>query len=269
MTKEPERLDCGLIRQAMPESRRDLAIVLKQTTESTNDDAKKLGAIGAAHGTLVLSETQTRGRGRFSRGFYSPAGTGLYMSVILRPGFALSDAPLVTIASAVAVCRALKSLSGFFPAVKWVNDVYLFNKKICGILTETAMSAQSGGAAGVVTGIGINVSAKSGDFPPELRDKAGSVYPDGDPKISRSALAAYILNELLDICDEADAGRRDFLHEYKSLLFMLGRQVSYTRGGESGRGLAYDVDGRGRLLIKVSGNGDTVALDSGEVSVLI
>ena len=279
----------------LPGSAADVEIAVLQTAGSTNDVAKKLAAGGAKNGALVVADTQTEGRGRYARAFYSPSGAGLYMSAVLRPGIGFREAPLVTIAAAVAVCRSVKKLTGFSPSIKWINDIFLNGKKVGGILTEAAaypqsgpvspdaaayphnglaspdlaLNPQSGGViAGMVAGIGINVSVRDEDFPEELRRTAGSLYPDGNPKIAREALAASIFAELLALCEPRPLRERLFLDEYRSLSFVLGRHVCYTRGAESGAGLAAGIDGDGRLLVR-SASGDIAALDSGEVSITL
>lgn len=262
-------LDCGY---------RGLDIIVKQSVGSTNDEAKLLAVNGAAHGTLIAAEAQDRGRGRFARRFHSPPGTGLYMSIVLRPGIPSADAPLITVAAAVAVCRAVKRTTSLSPAIKWVNDVYLDGKKICGILTESTFDAESGGITSAVVGIGINISGRIDDFPGELRQTAGSLYPDGNARVTRNALAAAILNETLDLCGnlfhagplpDAAAARRELMREYRERSMLTGRDVTYTRGAESGAGRVLGVDDDARLIIRINENGETVALNSGEVSILL
>ena len=265
LIKEPDMLSPEGIKIYLPDEYKALKIVVRQSAVSTNDEAKMLAIKGAAHGTAVLAETQSGGRGRYSRAFHSPAGTGLYMSAVLRPKISLSDTPIVTIAAAVAVCRSIRKLTGLLPAVKWVNDIYLGGKKICGILTEAALDAESGEITGVVAGIGINVSTKTGEFPAELRDSAGSIYPDGNALVSRNAFAAHILGELLGLCEGQRIADRDFMREYRELLFMLGKDVTFTRGAEQDTGVALDVDADGRLLVKRRADGEILALNSGEI----
>jgi len=216
---------------------------------------------------LIAAEEQSGGRGRYSRSFYSPFGTGLYMSVVLRPGLKASEAPIVTVAAALAVCRSIRGLTGLSPAIKWVNDVMLYDKKICGILTEATSDAENGAVSSMVVGIGLNVSARDGDFPPELHGVAGSIYPDGNPQVSRNAFAASIINELLALCDRQIVTERAFMSEYRELSCVLGKRIRYIRNGESGEGLAADIDGDGRLIVIINGSEAPLALDSGEVSI--
>ena len=154
-------------------------VQLYDTLESTNRTAKLLALEGAAHGTLVLAGGQTAGRGRLGRSFASPAGKGVYCSVVLRPPLPAANAQTATIGAAVAVCRAVQMLCGLELAIKWVNDLYYKGKKVCGILTEAGTDLESGQLEWLVVGIGLNLTATAEDFPPELAAKAGSLYPGG------------------------------------------------------------------------------------------
>ena len=152
-------------------------VQLYDTLESTNRTAKLLALEGTAHGTLVLAGGQTAGRGRLGRSFASPAGKGVYCSVVLRPPLPAANAQTATIGAAVAVCRAVQMLCGLELAIKWVNDLYYKGKKVCGILTEAGTDLESGQLEWLVVGIGLNLTATAEDFPPELAAKAGSLYP--------------------------------------------------------------------------------------------
>jgi BirA family biotin operon repressor/biotin-[acetyl-CoA-carboxylase] ligase len=166
-----------------------------QSIDSTNNRAKELAAQGAPHGTAVIAGTQTGGRGRYGRSFASPPG-GLYMSVVLK--IAGADTELMTAAAAVAVCRAVERVTGLQPRIKWVNDVLIDGKKVCGILCETVS-----GAEWAVAGIGVNTGA----VPEEVQSIAAGLGLDG--KI-REALAGEILKNLLS--------GEEFIDEYKRRL---------------------------------------------------
>jgi len=286
-------LDAAAVRRDLWREYRDIDIYIEQSAGSTNDIAKALAADGAAHGSLVIADEQTGGRGRFKRSFHSPGGRGLYMSVILRLSRRLPETAPVTIAAALAVCRSVKRLTGLSPMIKWVNDVFVDGKKVCGILTETSAEPSETYTSAVIVGVGINVDAGDGDFPEALRGSAGSLYPRGDAGISRNALAASVVNELLALCarlyperngagperggappepaEEADPiavrARLDMMREYRSLSMVIGREVAYTYRGGSGTGLAAGVGDDGRLIVKNKADGAMIALDSGEVSI--
>ena len=192
-------------------------VQIYESLESTNRTAKLLALDGAAHGTLVLAGGQTAGRGRLGRSFASPAGKGVYCSVVLRPQLSAADAQTATIRAAVAVCRAVQAQCGLELGIKWVNDLYYKGKKVCGILTEAGTDLESGQLEWLVVGIGLNLTSTAADFPPELAARAGSLYPGGPAPVSRAALAGSIARELL-----AAAPAEDCLTEYRARCFVPG-----------------------------------------------
>lgn len=229
--------------------------------DSTNFHAKKIAVDGAAHGTVIMANEQTAGRGRMGRRFYSPADTGLYMSVILRPDGDIQNTMLITVAAAVAVCQSIEALTTRKPQIKWVNDIFLDGKKICGILTEAVSDFESGMVESVIVGIGLNVSTLPEQFPPELRSIAGSLFSNG---ITRNRLAAEIINRLLDMQENLSDSR--LIEEYKKRSLLLGKEVSYCRNGQSHTGTAHDINAKGNLLVRHD-SGDISVLRSGEVSI--
>lgn len=231
------------------------------TLDSTNRAAKLLALDGAAHGTLVLAGHQTAGRGRLGRSFASPAGKGVYLSVLLRPPLPAADAQTATIGAAVAVCRAVQQLCGLELSIKWVNDLYYKGKKVCGILTEAGTDLESGQLEWLVIGIGLNLTTDSTDFPPELADKAGSLYPGGPAPVGRAALAGAIGRELLALCPAFDC-----LDEYRARCFVPGHWVTVCTGTETYAAQALAIDSIGRLVIRRE-NGREEALRCGEVTI--
>ena len=143
----------------------DAPIYLYDKLESSNRTAKTLALEGAPHGTMVLTSQQTAGRGRLGRRFVSPAGKGIYLSLVLRPGLPMTEAQAVTVSAAVAVCRAVKRLCGLDLGIKWVNDLYYNGKKVCGILTEAGADIESGQLEWLVVGIGLNLTSTAADWP--------------------------------------------------------------------------------------------------------
>ena len=231
------------------------------TLESSNRTAKLLALDGAPHGTLVLTAHQSAGRGRLGRVFESPAGKGVYLSVLLRPAVPAASAQTATIGAAVAVCRAVQELCGLELGIKWVNDLYYQGKKVCGILTEAGTDLESGRLEWLVVGIGLNLTATAADWPPELAEKAGSLYPGGPAPVSRAALAGAIARELLGLCPDFDC-----LDEYRARCFVPGHWVTVCAGGESYAARAVAIDDAGRLIVAREG-GRTEALCHGEVSI--
>lgn len=235
-----------------------------KTVESTNRTAKEMAIAGAEHGTVVIADSQTGGRGRRDRGFFSPPGKGLYMSLILRPGPLRLESPTaITAFAAVMTCSAIEAVSGKKPMIKWVNDIYLHYKKVCGILTEAVTDFESGGVQWVVLGIGVNVSARVEDFPGALRETATSVDPDGRIPGLRNRLAAEIINRILD-AEPMD--ERAIFSAYRQRLMMLGQIVSVRAGEETYPARALDINEVGHLIVEKE-NGETAILPSGEISI--
>ena len=230
------------------------------TLESSNRTAKLLALDGAPHGTLVLTAHQSAGRGRLGRKFESPAGKGVYCSILLRPELPAASAQTATIRAAVAVCRAVQSLCGLELAIKWVNDLYYQGKKVCGILTEAGTDLESGRLEWLVVGIGLNLTATAADWPPELADKAGSLYPGGPAPVPRAALAGAIARELLVL-----GPGEDCLDEYRARCFVPGHWVTVCTGSETYAARALAIAAAGRLVVRRE-NGREEALRCGEVT---
>ena len=210
--------------------------------------------------TLVACR-QTEGRGQQGRSFYSPPDTGLYMSVLLRPKLPAEQAVYITTAAAVAVCRAAEELGAERAQIKWVNDVLIRERKVCGILTQGG--AGPAGMDHVVLGRGINVTEPAGGFPPPLSDIAGAVFPAGGPD-RRPAMAAAVMRQLWQVCEGLAQGR--FIPEYRRRSCLVGRQVQVEQNGQSRPALALGVDERCRLVVRWP-DGQTQALLSGRVQV--
>jgi len=239
-------------------------ILVFSELDSTNREAKARAVDGARYGTVVIADHQTSGRGRFSRGFFSPRGSGLYISFVLHCGqLGFSNPTAITAYAGLCVCEAVESLCGFSPSIKWVNDVYLDGKKICGILTEGITDFESGGIGEIVLGIGINVSTRTEDFPEEIRERAGSLFPDGRPLVTRNRLAAEVINRVLGSGDVSEA---ELFTRYKRRLFMLGADVTVVQGNEEYKARALDIDGCGGLVVEKA-DGSIVVLSSGEISI--
>ena len=257
---EDDRLSAAGVRAALGETCAGLRVRVYETLDSTNQEAKRLLAAGEPCPMLLLAEEQTAGRGRRGRGFYSPAGEGLYMTLALQPRAALSQATLLTAAAAVAVAQAVEALTALACQIKWVNDVYLDGKKLCGILTEASGSFEADALSSVCAGIGVNVRTR--DFPEEFAGRACSLWPRA---VSRNRLAAEIAVRLLNFA--ADLGARDFLEEYRRRSLVLGKAVTFTRDGGERRALAVGIGENGELIVRYD-DGREEALNAGEVRLL-
>ena len=230
--------------------------------DSTNNRAKQLAAQGAPHGTLVAADSQTAGRGRFSRQFYSPLHSGIYMSLILRPALPAERAVMITSLAAVAAARAIESLADVEVGIKWVNDLYINRRKCCGILCEASMDFESGGLEYVVVGIGVNVARMA--FPEDLKDIATSVGNECGLPVSRNRLIAEIANQIAALYpDLAEGG---FMAESRQRSIVIGKEITVLGSGNPYTATATDIDGQGRLIVRRP-DGRTEALNSGEISI--
>ena len=261
LVSAPDRLSAAEIRRWLtgPGAGRELEI--HDRLDSTNNRAKALAAAGAAGGTAVIADSQSGGKGRLGRSFFSPEHSGVYLTVILRPDCAPDRAGLLTSLAAVAAARAVEKVSGADVKIKWVNDLYLNGKKICGILTEGGLGLEAGKLEYAVVGIGINVRRM--EFPPELRDIATSVANETGASPDRNRLIAEILNGLDGLLGDLETGA--FLEESRRRSCVIGREVTVIEGERKYPAKALDIDGRGRLVIETK-EGRT-CLDYGEVSL--
>ena len=232
--------------------------------DSTNTKAKELAIAGHSHGTVVVADAQTAGRGRLGRPFASPAGAGLYISFLLKPDrLPLRNVTWITAVAALAVCDAVKLVTGRDAQIKWVNDVLLDRKKICGILTEAMTDLEGGGLDWLVVGIGINILSCA--LPDDLRSVAAGLYEDTAPGGTRSRLAASLINTFLAPRLWPDS--RELYAAYKARQVVLGREITvHSLTGASYAARAVELDADGRLVVELN-DGRREVLHSGEVSV--
>ena len=253
------------IRQYLRGEARALALNVYDSVSSTNIVLRELANNGSPEGTVVVAATQTGGRGRKGRSFFSPERTGVYVSILLKPDIAAEDATFITTTAAVAVCDAVGAVSDRIPEIKWVNDVFIDGKKICGILTEASLSMESGRIEYAVLGTGINVYTPEGGFPQEIRSIAASVFDRPQPDAKNRLIAEY-LNSFIPRF--RDLGGSDTIAEYRRRSFVVGRTITVISGAVETRATALGVDDRCRLLVEY-GDGTRAALSSGEISIRI
>ena len=234
----------------------DVDVIYYPSIDSTNTEAKRLLLNGKSGDMLLVANEQTDGRGRQGKSFYSPALTGIYMSYVCHPMTALENAVTATTATAVAVCRAIEKLTDKKPKIKWVNDVYLDGKKICGILTEAITDFETQTVSSIIIGIGMNVKTK--DFPNDIE---GASCLDAD--IKRCDLIAGITDELCRI-NSKDYG--DFITYYREHSMILGERIDYIQNGKVTSAKAIKIDSDGGLVVELE-NGETTTLRSGEISI--
>lgn len=232
--------------------------------DSTNRYLKGQAAEGAPAGTVVIANRQSKGRGRLGRSFFSPEEKGIYMSILLRPELLPEQAVHITSMAAVAVARAIEQVSGVPAQIKWVNDIFVNQKKVCGILTEAGFNPESRTLDYAVLGIGVNVGTM--EFPEELKEIATSVSNECGYEVAKEELIEAILKELDEWYPSlADAG---FLSESRERSILLGKEIRVVDAlaeGGSYPARAVDLDENGCLIIER--NGVTQILNSGEVSI--
>ena len=252
----------------LKEEYRQREICVCRCVDSTNQEVKRRALEGAGEGLVVLSEEQTAGKGRKGRSFFSPVGTGIYMSVLFRPAEEQSkDVVLVT--TAASVCRAIRKVLGEEPEIKWVNDVYLRGKKICGILTEAVSDFESGRIDTVVVGIGINYRIPEGGYPEELNDIIGAVCTQ-DQVVPRNTLVASVLNELYGLYE--GLSQRTYMEDYRKWSNVIGKEVRYSTGAGYNDQAAWeyatalDIDEDGGLIVRLQ-NGEEKVLRTGEITL--
>lgn len=241
-------------------------ITVLDTTESTNTEAKKLANTPDSEGTLIIADTQTSGRGRMGRTFVSPPNCGIYMSLVLKPKFSAEKALLITTAAATAVSKAIEKLTNKTTEIKWVNDVYIGSKKVCGILTESVSEQNNTSLKFAVLGIGINVSEPPKGFPKELENIAGAIFKHGEaPEGFRNKLIAEALNEFMK--EYILLPKENHLNYYRERSMLTGKRVNILKCGEiCGEATVLGIDENCGLSVRYD-DGKVETLNSGEVSV--
>lgn len=244
-----------------------------KTIDSTNTYAKKLleqaDNICSLNKNVIIAESQTAGRGRLGRKFYSPAQTGIYLSIIYVPDEKITNPAKITAFSAVALKRVIERLYKVNPKIKWINDLYLNGKKIAGILTEGFVNYTSGTIDAAIIGIGVNVQNNYREIPEELSTIVGAIQGEEECRcsITNARFIFEIVNEVFTVLQE---NPEDIISEYKNGLFMLGNKITVHPIIESDEGVfeatAIDIDSEARLIVELP-DGTRKALNSGEVSL--
>lgn len=237
-------------------------ILIYEKATSSNDIARELAEKGEGHATAVVVLSQTSGRGRMGRSFISNSENGLYMSIILRPSLDMEAYKTLTAMTCVAVLRAIEKTANVFPKIKWVNDLYLNDRKICGILAESKLGAPY--FEYIICGIGINITPPLEGFDPEISKIAGAVFEKEAPQGYKMELCEAILNEFFALYDSLP--KKDFMKEYKLKSSIIGKTVDVYAGDSIIQGTAIDIDENAELVVKCS-NGEVRSFNSGEARV--
>ena len=234
----------------------DTRVLYYPTIDSTNTQAKRLINDGDDGNLLLVAGEQTAGRGRQGKSFYSPAKTGVYLTYVAHPCAPLQTVVGATTAAAVAVCRAIEALTDIEPKIKWVNDVYVDGKKVCGILTEAITDFETQTVTSIIIGIGVNITTT--EFADSI-ENAGCI----NCSISRARLAAEIANQLNKVnC----ADLSPIIDYYRSHSMIIGEDINYIRNGVVIPARAVAIDSSGGLEVEHS-DGSRAVLRSGEISV--
>lgn len=230
---------------------------------STNDLVREKANEGYDEGYIAIANEQTKGRGRYGRKFFSPSGTGLYMSILLRPkNYSASEAVKVTMIAAVALCEAIEEVSDEKAEIKWVNDVFINGKKICGILTEASYGLESGVLDYAVVGVGINVYRPEGGFTEEIEQIAGAIFDTTRDDLKNHLSAGFINKFMRYYLLQND----EFVEEYRRRSFVVGKKVMVIMGDNKREALVKGVDKDCRLIVKYD-DGEEECLSYGEISI--
>lgn len=238
-------------------------ITVLETVDSTNRYLKSVSDENTPEYTVIIAENQTAGRGRFARKFYSPENCGIYMSILLKPCFDISDSVLLTAAAAVAVSDAIEEVSGKETQIKWVNDILINSKKVCGILCEGVINPKTSKLDRVILGIGINAYRPENGFSKEIKDIATFVYDETHTN-GRNRLISAVINNLEKYYSKLE--NRTFLEKYRNRSAVIGKRISVLRGEEIIPATALDIDNNCRLSVKYDNNMQEY-LSSGEISI--
>lgn len=240
------------------------SVVYYEETDSTNVRVRELAQQGAEHGTLVVADRQSAGKGRRGRGWDSPAGKNIYMTLLLRPQIETFTAPMLTLVMALSAAEAIEEKEGLPAKIKWPNDLVIGTKKICGILTE--MSADENGIHYVMIGVGINTNVET--FSEELKDRATSLSLEKGETADRAGLIAGIVKKFEENYERfLEVKDLSFMQEkYNQMLVNRDREVRVLEPGNEYNAYALGINRTGELLVKRE-NGQEEVVFAGEVSV--
>ena len=230
--------------------------------DSTNTYLKKIGSNGEKENKLVIALSQTDGRGRMGRSFYSPNGTGIYFSLLIHPEFSAEKSLFLTVMAAVSVAETVMKYNSNDVKIKWVNDIYIEGKKVCGILTEGAVNSNKKLDYAVV-GIGINVIAPENGFPDDIKDIATAVFPGNTEEYIKEKIVADVVNRFFSVYNGDD---KDYIRRYKEYSYLTGKEINIISGDKTRPATVIDITDNCHLLVR-NKNGEIEEISSGDVSV--
>ncbi len=246
------------ILQGLVSCNKNFEVIVEKTVESTNLMAKKLVGEGKKGNFIIVANEQTAGLGRQGKSFHSPKN-GIYMSIVLDMQEKITDAQLITSKTAVAVVEAIESLEGLNPQIKWVNDILLTGKKICGILTEGIFDFEEGKLKKVIIGIGLNVNQDIKNYPKDLQNKAGGFKLNENRNQLVSKIALNVVNNLMEDDEKVMA-------RYKKYSMILGKNIIFEPESQNLKGVVIDINDLGHLIVKLE-NGELMNISSGFVDI--
>lgn len=274
----PDVLSEAFIKEQVSNAGFNIEIHVEEEVDSTNNVLKSLASSGKNEDCILIAASQSAGKGRRGRGFFSPKGTGIYISFLLHPNVPVTEAAMLTTLSATAEAIAIEKITDEKVDIKWVNDIYIRGKKVSGILTEASTSIEDGTLEYAVPGIGINIYEPTGGFPEEIKDIAGSIFKDNIKRENiRNIIASeLIINFLKFYYDENNTDKnkisRSFYDDYKKRSIVLGKEVNILTpdheliSGNHSKAKVIDINEDCNLLLEYY-DGVREYLSSGEISV--
>lgn len=257
-----EKLDSDKI-LSFYQGKAPLRLEVHEALGSTNDYLKTLAEKGEHEWLAVLAERQTSGKGRLGRSFYSPKGTGIYLSVLLRPKLELKEASLLTILGATVVAKTIEAMLDKEVEIKWVNDIFIEKRKVSGILSEASLSLESKALDYVILGMGINV-VKGKGLPSDLDNTFGALFEGEAPQAFRNEFVGTLLTELSSAYERV--AQKDYLDYYREKSMVIGKEVYLVTPHQKEKVYVKAIDDFGALIIKDE-KGNERLINSGEVSL--
>lgn len=238
-----------------------LDVTVLETSASTMKDAQLSVIDGKKTPLLIVADMQEAPHGRFNRPFFAVKQQGIYMSLLLEPKEQLQELPQYTVLMAVAVAKAIDEHLGVNSQIKWVNDIYINQKKVAGILSEAMTDIETNSLKYIIIGMGINFSIPQEDFPNEIQSKASSLFPDGQPNCTRNQLIIDIWNQFFTLLAEPE----NYLALYREKSFVLGKKITFKRKEKNYFGTAVAITDTGELVVDLGD--EQMTLSSGEISL--
>ncbi len=237
-------------------------IIIFDKIDSTNNYAKNTNNSDLKKPTIIIANEQTSGRGRVGKTFFSPKDTGLYMSIVFSPEKKINELDLLTITAAVSVCEAIINTTSLPAKIKWVNDIFIENKKICGILTEAVNNYQTGKVDKLIIGIGVNVNNPHNEFPENIADTASAI---NSPNTDRNNLCAEIVNLFDKYYSENN--REKIIEKYKKYSLVINKRIKYTKNNKEYYAIVKNINNSGNLEV-INDDNTEETLKSGEISII-